>query len=53
MPHHGRALAAALGLKGDLAKQAGTLLDQLYRVFLAKDMSLLEINPLVVTKTAS
>jgi succinyl-CoA synthetase beta subunit len=49
MPHHGRELAAVLGLKGDLAKQAGTLLGQLYLAFLAKDMSLLEINPLVQT----
>src|SRR6201997_2642070 len=49
MPHHGRELAAVLGLKGDLAKQAGTLLGQLYIAFLAKDMSLLEINPLVQT----
>src|SRR6476620_5312994 len=32
-PHHGRAVAAALGLKGDLAKQAGKLLPQLYNAF--------------------
>src|SRR4051812_17074462 len=48
-PHHGLMLAGALGLKGDLAKQAGKLLGQLYAAFLAKDMSLLEINPLIVT----
>ena len=48
-PHHGLRLAEALGLKGDLAKQARTLLGQLYAAFLAKDMSLLEINPLIVT----
>jgi succinyl-CoA synthetase beta subunit len=48
-PHHGLQLAAALGLKGDLAKQARTLLSQLYAAFTAKDMSLLEINPLIVT----
>jgi len=48
-PHHGRALAGALGLKGDLAKQAATLLSQLYTAFLAKDMSMLEVNPLIVT----
>jgi succinyl-CoA synthetase beta subunit len=50
MPHHGRLLAEVLGLSGDLGRQAGALLDQLYAAFLAKDMSLLEINPLVVTK---
>jgi succinyl-CoA synthetase beta subunit len=48
-PHHGLMLAEALGLKGDLAKQARTLLSQLYAAFNAKDMALLEINPLIVT----
>jgi succinyl-CoA synthetase beta subunit len=46
---HGLKLSAALGLSGDLAKQAGKLLGQLYSAFVAKDMSLLEINPLIVT----
>jgi succinyl-CoA synthetase beta subunit len=50
MPHHGRRVAKALGLTGDLAKQAESLLTKLYAAFVAKDMSLLEINPLVVTK---
>ena len=50
MPHHGRALAEALKLSGDLAKAAGTLLGQLYAAFVSKDMDLLEINPLIVTK---
>ena len=48
-PHHARALAAALGLKGDVAKQGAKLLSQLYAVFNAKDMDMLEINPLIVT----
>jgi succinyl-CoA synthetase beta subunit len=52
MPHHGRLAARVLGLTGDLAKQAGALLARLYEAFLAKDMSLLEINPLVVTKSS-
>jgi succinyl-CoA synthetase beta subunit len=50
MPHHGRLLAEVLGLSGDLARQAAAVLGQLYVAFLAKDMSLMEINPLVVTK---
>ena len=50
MPHHARRAAQVLGLAGDLAKQAGALLPKLYEAFVAKDMSLLEINPLVVTK---
>jgi succinyl-CoA synthetase beta subunit len=49
MPHHGRTLAKALKLEGDLAKQAGKLIGQLYEAFTAKDMSLLEVNPLIVT----
>jgi succinyl-CoA synthetase beta subunit len=50
MPQHVRRAAQVLGLAGDLAKQAGAVLAKLYEAFLAKDMSLLEINPLVVTK---
>ncbi len=50
MPHHGRTLAKALGLSGDLAKQARNLGKTLYEGFLAKDMSMLEINPLIVTE---
>ncbi|MBS7697128.1 MULTISPECIES: ADP-forming succinate--CoA ligase subunit beta [unclassified Chelatococcus] len=50
MPHHGRTVAQALGLTGDLAKQAGQLINQLYAAFIAKDMAMLEINPLIVTK---
>jgi succinyl-CoA synthetase beta subunit len=46
----GRDIAAALNLEGDAVKQCGKLVDGLYDAFAAKDMSLLEINPLVVTK---
>ena len=49
MPHHGRTLAGALALQGDLAKQAAKLLSQLYTAFVTKDMSMLEINPLITT----
>jgi succinyl-CoA synthetase beta subunit len=49
-PFHGRKIAFALGLKGDAAKQMQAMAANLYRMFLEKDMSLLEINPLVVTK---
>ena len=50
MPHHGRTVAKALGLSGDLAKQAEKVVGQLYTAFVAKDMAMLEINPLIVTK---
>nr|WP_294169661.1 ADP-forming succinate--CoA ligase subunit beta [uncultured Sphingomonas sp.] len=49
MPHHGRAVAAALGLTGDLAKQAQNVLAKLYDAFLGTDASQIEINPLAVT----
>ena len=49
MAHHGRRVAQALGLEGDLAKQAGALISKLYAAFVAKDMEMLEINPLIVT----
>jgi succinyl-CoA synthetase beta subunit len=48
-PHHGASLAKALNLTGDAAKQARTLLPALYNAFVTEDMSLLEINPLIVT----
>src|SRR5919206_2854394 len=50
MPHHGRAVAKALGLTGALAKEAEDLTTKLYQAFTARDMSMLEINPLIVTK---
>jgi succinyl-CoA synthetase beta subunit len=49
-PHHGRAVAFALNLTGDLNKQAQKLAKQLYDAFMATDCSMLEINPLVVTE---
>ena len=49
MGHHGRRVAQALGLSGDLAKQAQSLIEKLYAAFVAKDMEMLEINPLIVT----
>jgi succinyl-CoA synthetase beta subunit len=48
-PHHGRAVAFALKLKGDLNKQAQRVAAQLYQAFNATDMSMLEINPLIET----
>ncbi|HEY0235697.1 MAG TPA: ADP-forming succinate--CoA ligase subunit beta, partial [Afipia sp.] len=50
MPHHGRTVAQALNLKGDQAKQAEKLVTQLYNAFVAKDMAMLEINPLILSK---
>ena len=49
MPHHGRSVAAALGLAGDLAKQAANVASKLYDAFLGTDAAQIEINPLAVT----
>ncbi len=50
MPHHGRAVGFALGLSGDLHKQAAKIAGQLYNAFVSLDCDMLEINPLVETK---
>ena len=50
MPHHGRAVANALGLEGDLAKQATSTASKLYDAFIGTDAEQIEINPLAVTK---
>jgi succinyl-CoA synthetase beta subunit len=49
-PHHVREVAHVLKLEPDLAKQMSPLLSNLYKAFVDTDISLLEINPLVVTK---
>jgi succinyl-CoA synthetase beta subunit len=49
-PHHVRRVSKALGLDADLQKQMSALLTFLYKAFTERDMSLLEVNPLVVTK---
>jgi succinyl-CoA synthetase beta subunit len=48
-PHHAAQLAKSLNLSGDQAKQIRSLLPALYKAFVAKDMSMLEVNPLIVT----
>jgi succinyl-CoA synthetase beta subunit len=50
MPYQCRELAFGLGLAGDQARQFGEILTNLGRLFVEKDLSLLEVNPLVVTK---
>ena len=46
----GRNIAYALGLTGAQVKQCVKLVGDLYRAFVEKDMAMLEINPLIVTK---
>ncbi len=49
MAHHGRTVAKALKLTGEQAKQVARIVGQLYDAFVAKDMEMLEINPLIVS----
>jgi succinyl-CoA synthetase beta subunit len=46
-----RELAFALELEGNQVKQLTTILFSLYRLFVHKDLSLVEINPLIITDT--
>jgi succinyl-CoA synthetase beta subunit len=49
-PHHGRSVAAALGLTGDQAKQAAKVASSLYAAFLDTDAEQIEVNPLALTE---
>jgi succinyl-CoA synthetase beta subunit len=48
-PYQTRKLAASLGLTGPLAGQATKLFTAMYKLFIARDCSMIEVNPLVVT----
>ncbi|HGO5856990.1 TPA: ADP-forming succinate--CoA ligase subunit beta [Mannheimia haemolytica] len=48
--YQGRELAFKLGLKGDEVKQFADIFVKLANLFVEKDLALLEVNPLVVTK---
>ena len=48
--YHGRRVAFALGLEGKQIKQCVQLIALLYKMFIEKDMDMLEINPLIITK---
>lgn len=50
MPYQCRRLAFGLGLEGVQIKQFTKLLSGLAKLFIEKDLGLVEINPLVVTK---
>jgi succinyl-CoA synthetase beta subunit len=49
--YQARQVAFALGLEGEAFKQGVVFLQNLYKLFVEKDCSMVEINPLVVTKT--
>jgi succinyl-CoA synthetase beta subunit len=48
-PYQGRQMAFALGLEGKQVGQLVKIMQALYDLFLAKDLSLIEVNPLIVT----
>ena len=48
--YHGRRIAFALGLTGKQVKQCVGLMGILYKLFVEKDMEMLEINPLILNK---
>ena len=48
-PFHGRRIAFMLGLEGKQIKQCVALMGTLYKMFVEKDMEMLEINPLIVS----
>jgi succinyl-CoA synthetase beta subunit len=50
MPYQTRKLAFALGLDGPQVGKATAMMSALYKAFIATDASLLEINPLIVTR---
>lgn len=50
-PYQTRKLARSLGLSGAQLGQATKLFTAVYRLFIARDCSLIEVNPLVVTKS--
>jgi succinyl-CoA synthetase beta subunit len=52
-PYHGRRIAFALGLEGPQVKQCVSLMGKLFDLFVRKDMEMLEINPLIVTKAGA
>jgi succinyl-CoA synthetase beta subunit len=47
---HGRRLAYEAGIAADVIRPVGALLGELYRVFAAEDATLVEVNPLLITK---
>ena len=48
-PYQTRVIACSLGLTGPLMNQASSLFSNLYRLFIGRDCSMVEVNPLVVT----
>jgi succinyl-CoA synthetase beta subunit len=50
VPFQGRKLAFGMGLTGGAANKLARLLDAIYKAFIETDASMIEINPLILTK---
>jgi succinyl-CoA synthetase beta subunit len=50
VPFEGRKIGFAIGLDGKLANKLVALLESIYKAFVETDASMIEINPLIVTK---
>jgi succinyl-CoA synthetase beta subunit len=48
-PYQCRRVAFGLGLEGGQVRELSTIMNGLYRLFMERDVSLVEVNPLVVT----
>lgn len=49
-PFYARRLAIAMGLKGSLIQSVSAIIEKMYHLFQAKDLDLIEINPLGISK---
>ncbi len=49
-PYHGLAMAKRLGFSGEMSKKLSAIMAGMFRLFTEKDASLVEINPLVLTR---
>lgn len=50
-PFYARRLTLKMGLQGDLIQSVSTIVEKMYRLFVEKDLDLVEINPLGISPT--
>ena len=50
-PFYARRLAIKMGLQGDLIELVSGIIEKMYRLFAEKDLDLVEINPLAVSRS--
>lgn len=50
-PFYARRLMLKMGLQGDLIQSVSTIVEKMYRLFVEKDLDLVEINPLGISPT--